>query len=68
MTTMTTYVRSPRRLLTALAATLVVVLAVLYVVMDRTGAGNELHHLLANGHHHLPDFVRYILGASHFGH
>jgi hypothetical protein len=67
MTTITTTVRSPRRLLTALAAGLVVLLAVLYVVLDRSGAGSQLGHLLADGQHHLPAFLRYILGANHFG-
>ena len=64
MTTMiTTTVRTHRRGLALVGALAALVLAAVAVLLFKTGQVHDIHHLVTN-YHHLPQFVRALLGAG----
>jgi len=56
-----------RRGLAVVGALAVVVLAAVAVLLFTTGSAYEVHHHLINSYHHVPKFVRTLLGAERLG-
>ena len=67
MTSIVTTVRTHRLSFAVVGALAVLVLAAVAVLLFKTGQAHEVHHHLVTGYHHLPKFVRTLLGAGRFG-
>jgi hypothetical protein len=67
MTSITTTVRAHRRGVAVVAALAALVLAAVALLLFKTGQAHDMHHHLVTGYHHLPRFVRAVLGAGPFG-
>ena len=64
MRSITTTVWTHRHVVGALAA---LVLAAVALLLFKTGQVRDMHHHLVTGYHHLPRFVRIVLGAGRLG-
>jgi hypothetical protein len=67
MTTIITTVWTHRRGLAVVGALAVVVLAAVAVLLFQTSSVHEVHHHLINSYHHVPKFMRTLLGAGRLG-
>ena len=66
MTSMITTVRTHRRGVAVVGVLAVLVLAAVALLLVKTSQAHDLHHLVTSTHH-LPRFVRTLLGAGRFG-
>jgi cytochrome b len=66
MTSITATVRTHRRTYAPVGALIVVALAIVALLVVKTGPAHGLHDLV-NSYHHLPHLIRLLLGAGHFG-
>jgi hypothetical protein len=67
MTSITTAVRTHRRGLAVVGALAALVLAAVALLLFKTGPAHDIHHHLVTSYHHLPQFVRALLGAGRLG-
>ena len=67
MTSIITTVRTHRRGLAVVGALAVLVLAAVALLLFKTSSAHDLHHHLINSYHHVPKFVRTLLGAGRLG-
>ena len=63
----TTTVRTHHRGLAVVGALAVLVLAAVALLLVNTIPAHDMHHHLVTGYHHLPPFVRTLLGAGRLG-
>ena len=63
----TTTVRTHHRGLAVVGALAVLVLAAVALLLFTTSPAQDMHHHLVTGYHHLPPFVRALLGAGRLG-
>jgi hypothetical protein len=66
MTSIVTTVRTHRLSFAVVGALAVLVLAAA-VLLFKTTSAHEVHHHLVNSYHHVPKFVRTLLGAGPLG-
>jgi hypothetical protein len=67
MTSITTTVRTHHRGLAVVGALAALVLTAVALLLFKTSSAHDMHHHLVTGYHHLPHFVRALLGAGHLG-
>ena len=66
MTSITTTVQTHRRGLAVVGALAALVLAAVALLLFKASQAYDMHHLVTS-YHHLPQFVRALLGAGRHG-
>ena len=66
MTAITATVRTHRRSLAVIGATVAIAFAVVALVWFVTSPARDMHHVVS-AYHHLPHFLQAFLGAQHLG-